>query len=195
MADIQNTSAIAEIVAKFAQAFALVVGGLWVLLNYVLDRIHVRRLQLGLKTKVEPQNDRYDLVVTISVKNPGRANTTITQEGSAFSICKLTNYDSFMDVDDPKWKYIHVFDIFTQGREGSKEFSIEPGITVNEEQLVVLPFDPEIYLMVLRVRSTRLFFVFPRRTWTYAKVLKMPPAQLIRGTSSAKETSAWISPF
>jgi hypothetical protein len=175
MPTIGNVTSIAEIAAKIAQTFAFAIGGFWVLMNYVLDRIHVRRLQLELLTKLEEQSDFFHLVVTISVRNPGRANTMMTQEGSAFSICRLTNYDNFMKTDNPNWEYIHMFDIFIMGREESKKFSIEPGITVKEEQLVLLPLRSEIYLMVLRVRSTRRFRVFPRRTWTYAKMLKTSP--------------------
>src|SRR5450631_149963 len=106
-------AATADILQKLAQALAFFVGAVWVLLNYVLDRTHIRRLQLELETTVNQKEGRYHLVVTITVKNPGRSNVEITQKGSGLVISKLSTSGVVANVVGSQWDAEIALDIFT----------------------------------------------------------------------------------
>ncbi len=166
-------AATADILQKLAQALAFFVGSLWVLLNYLLDRTHIRRLQLSLDTTVLKKENRYDLIIAISVNNPGRTNVEITREGSGIMIFELTRNDGVANVRDSQWddEGAVAVDIFTGNMSREGYMSIEPGLTVKEERLILLPAREAVFLLRLRVLRKRSWLRYPRRTWNTTKVI------------------------
>ena len=144
----------------------------WNLLNYVLDRTHIRRLQLELETTVNQKEGRYHLVVTITVKNPGRSNVEITQKGSGLVISKLRTSDVVANVVESQWDAEIALDIFTANMSIQRDMSIEPGLTVIEERLILLPAQQDVFLLTLRVfRKRNWIGILPTRTWNTTKIV------------------------
>lgn len=135
-----------DLALKISQIIALLVGGLWVYVNYVRGRTHVPRLQLELKAAVLRKENRRYLLATLAVKNPGLSIVQITQKGSALLVSRLSALDEVPQVIDSHWEHDGAFDVLT------KHASIEPGLTINEQKLIMLPVsESDAFLLQLRV--------------------------------------------
>ena len=143
-----------EVIQKAAAAFALLVGGAWVLMNYVRNRTHRPRLQVELKAKfVGIQNRRY-IVAFAQVKNPGLSVITFPKpseagagpRGSALLVYPLIKYLEVSDVIECDWAEPSAFEVLAH------HSSIEPGLTIYEEKIIRLPDGEEYDAFWLRLR-------------------------------------------
>jgi hypothetical protein len=60
-----------DLVQKLFASFAFLVGGFWVLMNYVRNRTHFPRLQVELRVEFVRRGDRQYLLATCQAKNVG----------------------------------------------------------------------------------------------------------------------------
>jgi hypothetical protein len=154
--EIDAIQKIADIVQKAAAAFAFIIGGAWVLMNYVRNRTHRPRLQVEIKAEViEMQQERY-ILASMQIKNPGLSVITFPKpeykgagpRGSALLVRKLIKYRE-SEVSDCNWGDASAFDILIH------HSSIEPALAIYEEKLLRLPDDEEYeaYWLCLRVAA------------------------------------------
>src|SRR5713101_7206986 len=142
-----------DVIQKAAATFALIVGGYWVLRNYVRNRTHVPRLQVELKAKIiECGNQRY-LLALMQVKNPGLSRIIFPEHsapdkgpyGSALQVWPLIRFDEVSDVIECDWEEYSPFEVLV-----NHDF-IEPGLVIFEEKLLRVP-DKEYDAFRLRLR-------------------------------------------
>lgn len=130
-----------DILQKAAAIFAFLVGGVWVLMNYIRNRTHVPRLQIDLKAEIiAHENQRY-LLATLQIKNldlsiikfPRAHEKGAGPYGSALLIERLDDYGETSDIVDSNWRDERAFDVLVY------HSSIEPGLAINEQRLIYLP--------------------------------------------------------
>jgi hypothetical protein len=133
---------IAEILQKLMASFAFLVGGLWVVMNYVRNRTHVPRLQVEVKAEFIKCGDRHYLVATCEAKNVGLSIIRLPEPqtggvglpGSALSVRMLSQFAAEPHIIEVPWdSETAVFDIFV-----NHQF-IEPGLTISEQKLIYQP--------------------------------------------------------
>jgi hypothetical protein len=132
---------IADVIQKAAASFALLIGGAWVLMNYVRNRTHAPRLQIDLKANIVERGDRRYLLAAIQVKNPGLSVIQFNKpreigsgpEGSALLVHPLVTFHGVSNVISCDWEEPSAFEILVHHR------SIEPGLAINEERFLRLP--------------------------------------------------------
>ena len=134
----------ADILQKLIASFAFLVGGFWVLMNYVRNRTHVPRLQVDVKAELVRKQGANYLVVTCQAKNVGLSIIRLPPpdperegagpRGSALLVRSLPPSDPEPHVIEVPWDQIPaVFDIF------ASHTSIEPGLTITEQKLIYYP--------------------------------------------------------
>jgi hypothetical protein len=139
-----------DILQKLMASIALVVGALWVLMNYDRNRTHIPRLQVEVKAGIIKRENRQYLLVTCQAKNVGLSSIELTKPqndgvGRAGSALRVRRFDQWAGpriVEVPWEKEDEAslfFAIFTN------HDTIEPGLTVSEQKLIYLPEKP-IYL-------------------------------------------------
>ncbi len=143
-----------DILQKLAATFALLVGGGWVLMNYIRNRTHVPRLQISVEGEIVERASRRYLLATIQVKNLGLSVITLPEpmeegagpRGSALLISPLADLEDAPDLVDSTWQEVRAFSVLVH------HTSIEPGLAINEQRLVRLPpQDYHAYRLRLRV--------------------------------------------
>jgi hypothetical protein len=145
--------ALVEVIQKGTAAFALLVGGVWILMNYVRNRTHVPRLQVELNAKFIKSRERRYILAMMQVKNPGLSVITFPKprprgvgpRGSALLLSSVVNYHEVPHVVECSWDESSAFDILVH------HSSIEPGLTIYEEKILQLP-DNECDAFWLRLR-------------------------------------------
>jgi hypothetical protein len=146
----------ADIIQKTAATFALVVGAIWVLMNYVRNRTHVPRLQIDLKASIVERGSRRYLLANIQVKNPGLSVIMLPEakepgsgpHGSGLLVSRLVAEQAVPDVVRCRWQTAGAFEVLVHHE------SIEPGLTINEEKLLRLPDDQcDAFWLRLRVSA------------------------------------------
>ena len=70
---------VADILQKIAATFAFLVGGGWVLMNYIRNRTHVPRLQIEVEAEIIELIQRHYLLATIKVRNLGLSIITLPE--------------------------------------------------------------------------------------------------------------------
>jgi hypothetical protein len=142
-------------IQKAAAIFALLVGGAWVLMNYLRNRTHRPRLQVELKAKFVKIEERQYIVTFVQVKNPGLSVITFPKRsapGAGPRGSALLVYPLIKDLDVSKvirceWaEEPSAFEILVH------HSSIEPGLTIYEEGMIRLPDREEIDAFWLRLR-------------------------------------------
>ncbi len=132
----------AGMLQKLMASFAFLVGGVWVLMNYVRNRTHVPRLQVEVKAEFTKRGDRHYLVATCQAKNVGLSIIRLQKPkagevglpGTALSVRMLPQFAAAPDIVEVPWESeVAVFDIFSSHR------SIEPGLTISEQKLIYQP--------------------------------------------------------
>ena len=132
-----------DLLQRVAQIVAFSFGGWWA--YAISGRTYVRRLQLELNASVSQKDGRYYLLATIVVKNLGLRNFKITEESSALLISKLKVPNEATEVTDLQWELERVVDALAAT-------SIEPGLTIVEERLILLPpWQNDTLLLQLRL--------------------------------------------
>jgi hypothetical protein len=132
-----------DLLQKIAQIVAFSFGGWWA--YRMSGRTYSRRLQLELNASVRRKESRYYLLATIVVKNLGLRNFRLTGKKSALLISRLTDSGGVTEVADPSWE-------FEGWVDGLAATSIEPGLTIAEERLILLPpWQDDTLLLELRL--------------------------------------------
>jgi hypothetical protein len=100
------------------------------------------------------------LNVTLTVNNPGSSKAIITHQSSRLLVFRLKNIDTPVNAsanvtiaEAPEWKVVGLFGLFADGRADWETKEIEPGITLKDEVVVLLPVKREVYLIRLMLRS------------------------------------------
>jgi hypothetical protein len=131
-----------EILQKLMASFAFLVGGFWVLMNYLRNRTHVPRLQVAVKAEFIKRGDRHYLVATCEAKNVGLSIIRLPEPqaggvglpGSALSVRMLSQFAAEPHIIEVPWdSETAVFDTFA-----NHQF-IEPGLTISEQKLAMVP--------------------------------------------------------
>jgi hypothetical protein len=154
---------------------ALVIGGLWALMNYNRSRIYQRKLELGLSGKVFQRNGRLYFGGTCQLKNVGQSKYPIEQNGTT---CQIWAYRRSIHTE-----LIYTFTIFE--RHGW----IEPGEQIEEPLLTLVKFDPTELIGVradFRVVSGGI-------EWNASRIFEMadnPPPRKEEGQAPAIQNKA-----
>ena len=128
-----------DILQKLIASFAFLVGGFWVLMNYLRNRTHVPRLQVEVKAELVKRGDRYFLLATCQAKNVGLSIIRLPSPerkgeglpGTAVLVKMLPPFDPEPHIFEVPWDdEPTVFDIFA-----NHQF-IEPGLTISEQKLI-----------------------------------------------------------
>jgi hypothetical protein len=153
---VDKVSAITSIIQDIAATFALVVGGVWVLMNYVRSRTHMPRLQIELKADTIECGSRHYLLATMNVKNPGLSKIDLPApseegagpRGSVLQVSTLVSYECLPDIIESEWGNNNSFDILAH------HTSIEPGLSISEQKIIHLPDGGhDAFLVRLRVAA------------------------------------------
>jgi hypothetical protein len=165
--DLFEWEEVSNILQKIAATFAFVVGGGWVLMNYIRNRTHVPRLQIEVKAEIiELDRQRY-LLATISVKNLGLSVITLPEpietgagpRGSALLVSPVVDDGEVADIVDTRWGEVRAFDVLTH------HTSIEPGLSIDEQRLVHLPWAG------YHAYSVRLRILAHRQSWSAVAIV------------------------
>jgi hypothetical protein len=158
------------IIQQLAATLALLAAAGWILVNYVLNRTHVPRLQVELRAELLELNDGRYLMATMQAKNHGLSRIKLPKaiaadsgpEGSALTIFPLGTYDNppYVVQSPPEPDAaVSTFAILV----GHKE--VEPGITISEQKLLQLPDnDYDAYQVQITVSAER-WFRLRRQRW------------------------------
>src|SRR5712692_1388622 len=142
----------ADILQKLMASFAFLVGGAWVVWNYVKNRTHAPRLQVEVKAELVIRGDRHYLLATCQAKNVGLSLVRLPAPepegvgllGSALVVRMLPQFGAEPYIIEVPWNENEtIFEIIT----GHK--AIEPGLTISEQKL--------IYLSDLRYAAARVW--------------------------------------
>lgn len=149
---------LADILQKIAAIFAFLVGGTWVLMNYIRNRTHVPRLQIDVKAEIIEHEHRRYLLTTLQIRNLGlsiiRFDEPVEEgagpRGCALLIETLDDYGETSAIVDSNWRNLRAFDVLVH------HSSIEPGLAINEQRLMHLPRqDYDAFRVRLRVLAHR----------------------------------------
>jgi hypothetical protein len=143
---------VADAIVKFA---ALVVGGLWALMNYRRGRTYKRKLELGITGKLFRRNGKLYLSILCRLKNVGLGIYPIKQEGSA---CQIF---AFMRL---KPEHVRTYSVFTD------HGWIEPGEQIEHPLIVRIAVD-ESKLVGLQVK---LIILSGDIVWTSSCIIEFP---------------------
>jgi hypothetical protein len=132
-----------DILQKIVATFAFLVGGFWVLMNYVRNRTHVPRLQVDVKAEIIARENRRYLLATIQIKNHGLSIITLPPHsekgagplGSGLMVSPLRDREAESDLIEvtATKEDVQTFDVL------ENHTSIEPGLTINQQKLLRLP--------------------------------------------------------
>ncbi len=120
-------------------SFAFLVGGFWVLMNYIRNRTHVPRLQVELRMDFFEHGDGHYLLATCRAKNvglsiirlPEPAEDGVGLPGTALLIRMLPRLGEDIGMIEAPWEpETAAFDIFA-----NHQF-IEPGLAITEQKLI-----------------------------------------------------------
>jgi hypothetical protein len=144
-----------EFFQKVSAPLAVLVGGAWVLMNYLRGRTHAPRLQVEVEAEVVTSGTQKFLVATIHVKNVGLSMITLGTgtgpSGCALLVAPLREHEPIPDLFEGSWEAIRAFDILENHR------TIEPGLMINQQKLICLPDAiRDAYLVRVRVLAHAL---------------------------------------
>jgi hypothetical protein len=131
-----------DLAQKLFASFAFLVGGFWVLMNYIRNRTHVPRLQVELRVEFVQRGGRHFLLATCQVKNAGQSIIRLQEpeadgigpRGTALLVRVLPRLEAVPPMIEAPWEAeIAVFGIFTNHR------AIEPGLVISEQKLIYQP--------------------------------------------------------
>ena len=152
-----STGDAADTLQKLMASFAFLVGGVWVLMNYVRNRTHVPRLQVEVKAEFADRGGRRYLVATCQAKNVGLSIIRLPKPnegevglpGTALSVRMLPQFDAESYIIEAPWEpEAATFEVF------SSHESVEPGLTISEQKLISLPgLDYDALWVQLRVSA------------------------------------------
>jgi hypothetical protein len=132
----------ADILQKLMASFAFLVGGFWVVMNYVRNRTHVARLQIDVKAELVRKGNWHYLLVTCQAKNVGLSIIRLPPaeregagpRGSALLVRMLPQFETESHMIEVPWdESPAVFNIFASHR------SIELGLMITEQKLIYQP--------------------------------------------------------
>jgi hypothetical protein len=132
----------ADILQKLMASFAFLVGGFWVLMNYIRNRTHVPRLQVEVNAELITRGNRHYLLATCQAKNVGLSIIRLPApepggegpRGSALVVRTLPDFQTEDYIIEVPWDAeTTAFDVFANHR------SIEPGLTISEQKLIYHP--------------------------------------------------------
>lgn len=161
-----------DVLQKIAATFALFVGAVWVLMNYLRNRTHVPRLQIDLKAEMVEARERHLLLVTVQVKNVGLSMIHLPApteagggpKGSALLVAPLSDYAPDAEIIDAVWEDVHAFEVLESHR------AIEPGLTLTQQKLIRLPDRAYDAIWV------RLRVLAHHQSWSAIAVAVPPPS-------------------
>ena len=136
-----------ETVARIAAV--IVVGG-WAYMKFVKGRIFHSRLELDVTGEARIRVDQAAVAISIKVKNVGLSRVDLRQTGSGLRILAAKK-NTPMSMISAEWRHLGTFPVL------ENHAWIEPGETVGEERLVILPQEAlDDLLLELHVASGKM---------------------------------------
>jgi len=130
---------------KLGSTFAFIVGGVWVLMNYVRNRTHVPRLQVEVKAELVERDAQCWLLASCQARNVGLSIIRLPQPepggvglpGTALTVRRLPEFGAETPMIEAPWEIdATVFEFFA-----NHQF-IEPGLAISEQKLIHFPGPP-----------------------------------------------------
>jgi hypothetical protein len=147
----------------FLKMAAVLLGGVWVLMNYLRGRTHKPRLQLRISAERTFHGVDEFLVITNELHNAGLSRVNVVNDG-----CKITVHAHRLPkraefVMQPRWEKLAVLDLYKD------EHWVEPNGLLIDSQVVSLPGLADRFL------SVWAHFESSKVAWN-ARVVVMPLA-------------------
>jgi hypothetical protein len=121
---------------------ALIVGAVWAYAKFVKGRVFHSRLEPQVSGDTVVRNDQANLAISIKVKNVGLSRVDVHQRGSGLRVSTAERSDPKVMVS-AQWRHLGTFPIL------EKHAWIEPGETVGEDRLAILPKEVSSNLLLL----------------------------------------------
>jgi hypothetical protein len=143
-----------DIVQKLFTIAAIIIGAIWTYFNFFSGRTYRMRLELTVSGKVVTLNGSNHLAADMSLKNVGLSKVEIEQKGSGLRVLSYEVPVGTRSIVSATWEDLTAFSVFDSHRW------IEPGETVKEQRLVLMPANGRLALQL------RLHIVSKRLSWT-----------------------------
>lgn len=152
---------------KIVAILGILVGGIWVYINFIKGRIYRPRLEQNITARLFEQKGAHLLLVNLELKNIGLSRVSLQQEGSGLRLffakpLKLNNPEArngiVLQVD---WERQATFSALTKNKW------IESKEVIVEQQLLDIPPDrPTAFKLEWCIVSSRAIW----KTWLRGKV-------------------------
>lgn len=156
-----------EIAQALATIAAVFVGGAWVYFNTLRGRTYKPRLQVNLIAARQQAVKRGLLHARIEVENKGLSEVRFVPEGTGLELSYSPAFLEFSAPTSLRFRERTVFRIL------ERHETIEPGVVISEERVVVLPDGPtsicELRLVVVARNS--FFHLGRNMSWSCTAVV------------------------
>jgi hypothetical protein len=132
-----------DIVARLLTSLALLVGGTWVLFNYIEGRIHRPRMQLRVSADRVAADGLEYLIVKTELMNVGLAKTSLIDDGCCLKVYAHRPLRRYPEAMEPNWKELTTIDLF------NGQHWVEPAGLLIDQQLLAIPDVSNRFLRVL----------------------------------------------
>jgi hypothetical protein len=161
------------------QNLAVIVGGIWIGINYVLGRTHKNRVRLRVFAKRRSRNGDDFLVLKTELKNVGLSRVKVKHAGCSLTICVQLPYEQTEDVWELPWRELAPLELYK-----SQNF-VEPNGLLIDTHVALLPRFPGSFVRVqARFESTQVVLR------SYAVV---PPVDMIAMKNATNTETEQIS--
>lgn len=131
-----------DVLAKILAPLAVLVGGAWVLFNYIEGRIHRPRLQLRVAAERIAADGQEYLIVRTELSNVGLAKVELLSDGCSVQVHAHLPLRKFPFVMEPDWFELLNIDVFKE------QHWVEPSGLLIDSQLVAVPDLADRFLRV-----------------------------------------------
>ena len=124
------------------KVLAVLIGGVWVLINYLRGRTHKPRLQLRVYAERAFRDGLEYLIIRNELRNVGLSRVKIVHDGCSVAVCAHRLPKKVESVMEPKWEEPAFFDLYKD------QNWVEPNGLLLDQQLVAVPGLADRFLRV-----------------------------------------------
>lgn len=136
--------AAAQAASNIATALAVLVGGTWAYLKFVLGRTFKYRAELSTHSKFIEQSGTFFVFVRVSIKNSGAAKIPLDREMQVIRLFGCVKAEPPLELD---WQHITTVNIFQD------HAWIEPGETISDEVALPVSGSDDVSWLTLQIKS------------------------------------------
>jgi hypothetical protein len=149
---------------KVFTILAIIVGGIWACFHYRRGRTYRSRLEPSVSAQVICRGSEKYVLSKVRLKNVGLSKVDIEQKGSALRVFVYSTVAKPPKARSVAATRLATFPVFEDQKW------IEPGETIEEERLIVVPPEGEVAFRL------ELRLVANKAAWTSVKIIRSPSA-------------------